>query len=141
MFCRGTLGAVVKTTILDREVYTEPVAARLLGIPASTLHYWLQGGERGGVTYAPVIRPEPVDRRTLTWAEFIDAGWLRTYRRQRGIPMKQLGTFIQVLRDELAVLYPLAHQRPLVSGKQLVLRAQRASDLDPEYRLVATSSS
>jgi uncharacterized protein (DUF433 family)/DNA-binding transcriptional MerR regulator len=122
-------------TVLDQEVYTEPEAARLLGLAPSTLHYWLQGGLQRGTTYRPVIRTEPTDSRYVTWAEFIEAGWLRAYRRNR-IPMRELRLFIELLRDELDVPYPLAHQRPLVSGKKLVFEAQQEAGLDQHWRLV-----
>src|SRR4051812_6428581 len=60
--------------VLDREMYTEPGAARLLGIPLGTLHYWLEGGKRRGKTYKPVIREQAIGARTVTWAEFVEAG-------------------------------------------------------------------
>jgi uncharacterized protein (DUF433 family) len=129
----ATIG--VMTDVMDREVYSEPDAARLLGLSPSTLHYWLQGGTRGDVTYMPIIRPEPLDRRWVTWAEFIEAGWLRAYRRNK-IPMKELRAFIEVLRGEFEVPYPLAHKRPLVSGKSLVFRAQEAVALSQHFRLI-----
>lgn len=122
-------------TVLDQEVYTEPEAARLLGLAPSTLHYWLQGGTRRQVTYMPIIRPEPSDRRYVTWAEFIEAGWLRAYRKNR-VPMKELRTFIGLLRQELNVPYPLAHLQPLVSGRDLVFAAQEEAGLDAYWRLV-----
>ena len=31
--------------------------------------------------YTPVIRSEPAGDRSLTWAEFVEAGLLRQYRR------------------------------------------------------------
>lgn len=123
-------------TLLDREVYSEQEAARLLRLPTSTLHYWLQGGVRGKHTYPPVLRPQPIDRSWVTWAEFIEAGWLRAYRRAQGVPMRDLRDFIVTLRDELDVAYPLAHRHPLVSGRSLVLQAQTRAGLAPEYRLV-----
>lgn len=123
------------TDVMDREVYTEPEAARLLEVPPSTLHYWLHGGVRGDVTHKPIIRPEAIDGRYVTWAEFIEAGWLRAYRSNK-IPMKELRGFIEVLRDEFQVPYPLAHRRPLVSGKSLVFKAQEAVDLAQHFRLI-----
>jgi len=73
----GTLGIVTSPpAVLDRELYTESEAARLLGLPPSTLRYWLEGLTRQGVVYPPIIRPRPTGRRTVTWAEFIEAGWL-----------------------------------------------------------------
>jgi hypothetical protein len=36
---------------LDREMFSEAEAARLLRVAQSTLHYWLEGGERRDRTY------------------------------------------------------------------------------------------
>jgi uncharacterized protein (DUF433 family) len=127
------------TTVLDRETFSEAEAARLLRVPQSTLHYWLEGGERRGKSYRPVIRSEPTGNRVVTWAEFVEAGWLKEYR-QRSVPMAELRTFIDRLRHDFGVPYPLAHQRPLVSGRQLVLEAQEAAGLQPKYWLVAYAS-
>jgi hypothetical protein len=119
-------------SLLDREMYSEAEAARYLRVPQSTLHYWLEGGERRSKVYAPVIRPEPTGRHApVTWAEFIEAGLLRSYRRT-GIPMAELRAFIELLRDRYQVPYPLADRRPFVSGRELVLRAQEESELDPD---------
>ena len=51
------LGSVPALTLLDREMYTEPQAARLLRLAPST-HDWLEGGTRRNKTYKPVIRAE-----------------------------------------------------------------------------------
>jgi uncharacterized protein (DUF433 family) len=130
----GTLPTVAD--ILSQETYSEPEAARLLRVSPSTLHYWLQGGVRRGVQYMPILRPEPdKETRWVTWAEFVEAGWLKAYRSNR-VPMKELRAFIERLRDDLGVPYPLAHRRPLVSGKSLVFRAQEAAMLAPYFHLV-----
>jgi uncharacterized protein (DUF433 family) len=117
-------------------MFSEAEAARLLRVPQSTLHYWLEGGDRRGRTYKPVIRPEPRGSRSVTWAEFVEAGWLKEYR-QRQVPMAELRAFIDRLREDFGVPYPLAHQRPLVSSRELVLEAQEATGLSAEYCLVA----
>ncbi|GAA4678404.1 hypothetical protein Prum_042760 [Phytohabitans rumicis] len=122
--------------MLDREMYSEAEAARLLGVPQSTLHYWLEGGERRGRRYRPVIRPEPRRTRIVTWAEFVEAGWLLQYR-NRNVPMVELRAFIDQLRDQFGVPYPLADRRPLVSGRQLVFDAQSAVQLGAEFCLVS----
>ena len=49
-------------SVLDRELYDEALAAEVLGVPRPTLHYWLEGGERRGRTYAPVLRPKGGDK-------------------------------------------------------------------------------
>lgn len=128
------------TTILEREVYSEAEAARLLRVPPSTLHYWLEGGIRRGKTYKPVIRVEPSGGRTVTWAEFVEAGLLREYRRTHKVPMTELRAFIDLLREHFGVPYPLAHRRPYIVGKELVLAAQEQAGLDPEFCLVAAVS-
>jgi uncharacterized protein (DUF433 family) len=124
-------------SVLEREVYSEAEAARLLRLPQSTLHYWLDGGERRGRNYKPVLRTEPRGGRTVTWAEFVEAGLLREYRRTHQVPMVELRAFICLLREKFGVPYPLADRRPFVAGKKLVLQAQAEAGLDPEYCLVA----
>ena len=123
--------------ILEREMYSEAEAARLLRVAQSTLHYWLEGGRHRGKTYMPILRPEPRGSRTVTWAEFIEASLLRQYRRQHRVPMPELRAFIELLRDQTGVPYPLAHHRPFVAGRELVYRAQDEIKLQPDLCLVA----
>src|SRR5687767_14919628 len=108
----GTLGNVTPPAMLERELYTESEAARLLGLPQSTLRYWLEGLTRKGAVYPPIIRPVATGRHTVTWAEFVEAGLLSMYRRRKKIPMDQIRDFITSLREEVGVPYPLAHSQP-----------------------------
>jgi uncharacterized protein (DUF433 family) len=117
-------------------MYTEADAGRLLRVPQSTLHYWLEGGTYRGKTYRPIIRIERRDSRDVTWAEFIEAGWLAAYRRKH-VSMVELRAFIDELRDRFEVPYPLADRRPLIAGRKLVYDAQTAAQLGAEYCLVA----
>lgn len=127
----------MSVTVLDREMYSEAEAARLLRVAQSTLHYWLEGGARRGKQYSPILRVEPQGTRSVTWAEFIEAGLLRQYRREHNVPMAELRAFIELLRERTGVPYPLAHSRPFVADRALVLEAQDEADLDAEYCLVA----
>ena len=63
--------------VLDREMYTEAAAARLLRVaPARcTTGLKVAGGARK--TYQPVIREVATGSRRVTWAEFVEAGLLR----------------------------------------------------------------
>ena len=126
--------------VLDREMYSEAEAARLLRIAPSTLHYWLEGGEQRGRNYLPILRVEATGSRSVTWAEFVEAAFLREYRRSHGVPMAELRGFIDRLRDHYDVPYPLAHHQPFVSGRQLVYEAQQGAGLAPEFYLVAAAS-
>jgi uncharacterized protein (DUF433 family) len=127
-------------TVLEREIYTEAAAARLLRLAPGTLHYWLEGGERNGKTYPPVIRETPKGGRKVTWAEFIEARLLREYRKHHNVPMHELRAFIGLLRDRLGVPYPLAHAEPYISGRELVWQAQQDTNLAPDFALVAEVS-
>jgi hypothetical protein len=109
----------VSVAILEREMYTEAAAARLLRIAPSTLHWWLEGR---APRYRPVIRVEPTGSRNVTWAEFVEAGLLRSYRRDHDVPLKELRDFIDRLREEFQVPYPLADRRPYVGpGRRLLI--------------------
>jgi uncharacterized protein (DUF433 family) len=128
----------MSVSVLDREMYSEAEAARLLRLPQSTLNYWLEGGERRGKLYKPIIRLEPIGSRSaVTWAEFIEAGLLRAYRRKHGVPMAELRAFIDLIRDRYQIPYPLADRRPFISGRELLVEAQDAAGLAADFCLVA----
>jgi uncharacterized protein (DUF433 family) len=128
----------VSVAILEREMYTEAAAARLLRVAPSTLHWWLEGRPP---RYRPVIRIEPTGSRHVTWAEFVEASLLRSYRREHDVPLRELREFIDRLRDEFQVPYPLADRRPYVGpGRQLLIDLQGRSHLDPEFCLVAVAN-
>lgn len=118
-------------------MFAEAEAARLLGVAQGTLHYWLDGGTRRGKTYKPVLRIEATNSRTVTWAEFVEAGLLRQYRREANVPMAELRAFIEQLRERSGIPYPLADRRPYVADRQLVVEIQDQVGLDPEFCLVA----
>jgi uncharacterized protein (DUF433 family) len=129
--------------VLERELYTESAAARLLRVPPRTLHYWLEGeGGRGG-QHEPVIRTERRGRGApVTWAEFIEAGLLREYRKKQ-VPMAKIRRFIRTLRTDFGVPYPLADRRPWIDqgkGRGLVYEAQVGAGLDADFALIAMAN-
>lgn len=86
-------------SVLNRKMFTEAEAARLLRVAQGTLNYWLEGGQRRGKVYRPVIRVEPRGHRDIvTWAEFVEAGLLREYRRTYSVPMAELRAFTDGVR-------------------------------------------
>jgi len=128
-------------TLLEREMYSEAEAARLLNVVQGTLHYWLDGKTvGGGKVYRPVVRQEPKGTSAaVTWAEFVEAGLLRQYRRELKVPLPELRAFIDLLRERFNVPYPLADRRPYASGKALVLEAQQAAGLPGDFWLVTVA--
>lgn len=124
--------------LLNREVYSSGEAARLLGVPTSTLKRWLNGHDRAGHFYPPVLRLEP-GSDIVTWGEFVEAGYLREYRRLK-VSLQTLRPFILALRETLGVPYPLAHSRPWVHDRHLVQEIQESSGLDERLAFVEYSS-
>lgn len=124
-------------SVLDRELYAIPEAAKLLRVPPSTLQWWLEGGKRGRKLYPPVLRSDATGSKVMTWGEFVEARYLREYRRALDVPLQQLRLVIDSLREEFGVPYPLAHFKPFVAGnRELVLHAQEEAGLDAEFWLV-----
>lgn len=117
--------------VLHRELYTIGEAARLLRVPASTLRWWLEGRDE----YPPVIRQESTGSGTVTWGEFVEAGFLREYRKARSL--QRLRPVIDKLRESFDVPYPLAHLKPFVGpGLHLTLEAQRSAGLPEDLAIV-----
>lgn len=142
--CEGPRGALIRhhggvnVTTLNRRVYSLADAAEILRISPSTLEWWLEGGRRGKRVYPPVIRSEPTGDRSLTWAEFVEAGLLRQYRRDLGVRLHEIRAFVASLRTELGVEHPLAHAGPWVGeGPRLLMQLQEECDLPADLWLIA----
>jgi uncharacterized protein (DUF433 family) len=120
---------------LQRPVYGMSQAARLLSLRTDGLRRWTDGYERGGVSYAPVIREERTGSDLVTWGEFVEAGYLREYR-ARNVSLQYLRPVLALLRKELGVFYPLATLKPYTTGRQLALEVQKTVGLDPALNLV-----
>ncbi len=114
---------------LERPVYGMSQAARLLGLRTDALRRWIDGYQRSGTTYAPVIREEPTSDDTVTWGEFVEAGYLREYRAEQ-VTLQYLRPVIAILREELGVRYPLATLKPYTSGRNLALKVQKQVGLE-----------
>ena len=121
--------------ILERPLYSVSEASRLLGIESRKLQRWLEGGSVAGRQYPPVIRIEPTGSDVVTWAEFIEAGFLREYR-LRDVPLQRIRSFIDELRSKTGVKYPLAFHQPLVLSRELALTRRFPEDDARSERLV-----
>ena len=129
---------VITPSILERPVYGVSEAAGLLGVRPDRTWAWLDGYERSGVRYPPVIRKEPTGDDLVTWGEFVELGYLREYRR-KGVPLQRLRPVIDELRREFQTPYPLATARPYVYGKELVLEVQERHDLPAPIAIIIRS--
>lgn len=132
---------VTSVALLDRPLYAVTEAARLLELPPATLRRWLEGFRVRAVDYPAVIRIERTGSSDVTWAEFVEAGYLREYRVQRAVSLQKLRRFIDLARGSWGVPYPLAHFKPLVDGTRndllvLLKHLQDEAELDDELQLV-----
>jgi uncharacterized protein (DUF433 family) len=123
---------------LERPVYGVGQAAALLGMRTDKVHGWLDGYSRQGVVYPPVIRHSTTGSETVTWGEFVELGYLREYRKAR-VSLQHIRPVIERLREALGVRYPLAHARPFIYDKQLVMRIQDETSLDASLAIVIRS--
>lgn len=123
--------------LLDRKVYGLAQADRLLGLPSGTARRWIDGYNRAGKSYPPVVREEPTGDDAVTWGEFVETRLLSEYR-DAGVPMVRMRPAVDALRDELNTRYPLASARTWldVHGQELVRRVQDDVQLDRHLALV-----
>lgn len=124
--------------LLERPLYSMPQVDRLLALPPRTAKRWIDGYERRGRQYEPVIRLEPTGDEIVTWGEFVEARFLAEYR-TKGVPMVRMRPAIMELRKEFGK-YPLAHARPFVDGKELVLKVQEAVGLERALVMIVVRS-
>jgi hypothetical protein len=125
-------------SILERPVYGVVEAAGLLGLRPDRTRAWLDGYERTGVLYDPVVREKHTGDEIVTWGEFVELSYLREYRRS-GVPLQRLRPVIEELRREFGTPYPLATARPFVIDKELVLEIQERNDLPSTIAIVVRS--
>jgi len=110
------LGSVATSSMLDREVYVFAEVDRLIGLTPGTAKRWINGYERAGVYYEPVLRVVPrEDDAWVTWGEFVEARMLAEYRDIKKIRMARLRETVDALRQNFGLQYPLAHLRPFLS--------------------------
>lgn len=128
------------TRLLDRRVYSLADVDRLLTLPSGTARRWIDGYDRAGVHYGPVIRAERTRDESVTWGEFVEARLLAEFR-SRGASMQRLRPAVMALRAEFGD-YPLAQSAPFldIDGRELVRRVQAATELHGQELLVVVRS-
>ena len=126
--------------LLDRDVYGMGQVDRLLGLSRGTASRWIDGYERRGRHYEPLVRVSATGSDTVTWGEFVEARLISEYRRL-GVSVFRMRPAIMALRDEFGTDYPLAAAQPFLSteGRELVMRVQQATNLQPSLRFVVRS--
>lgn len=129
------MGQVVD--LLDRPTYGFSQIDGILGIKPGTAARWIDGYDRHGKHYEPVIREATVGNDVATWGEFVEARMLSEYR-NAGVKIIRMRPALEVLREELGTRYPLASAKVWLGtdGRDLVLRVQEQVNLDSELAIV-----
>jgi uncharacterized protein (DUF433 family) len=125
----------------DRPVYGFGQVDHILSLKAGTSQRWVDGYQRAGKTYPPVIRPQRTGAEIVTWGEFIEARLLAQYR-DEGALVAKMRPAVEKLREELNTLYPLASAKTWLSvdGRELVREVQDAVGLDRRLLLVVRNN-
>jgi uncharacterized protein (DUF433 family) len=123
--------------LLSRPTYGLNQVDRLLRLPAGTARRWIDGYDRSGKHYDPVVREQTTGHPIATWGEFVEARLLAEYR-DAGVPMLHMRPVIEALREELDTLYPLASARTWLrpQGRELVREVQERVGLEQRLSLV-----
>ena len=130
------LACMAEVVTLDRPVYGISESADLLGLRTDRVRQWLDGYTSSkGVTYEPVIREATTGSDIVTWGEFVELGYLREYRKAN-VPLQRLRPVIQILRELHQTPYPLAHYRPYVDDRELVMTIQEQHDVPATIAMV-----
>jgi uncharacterized protein (DUF433 family) len=101
---------------LEELAYSVPEVARILGRPPSTIRWWVSG--RG--EHEPVIEIADPEGRLLSFRNLIELHVLTSIRGKR-VSLQKVRTALRFLRDRLGVEHPLAHQRFLTDGRELLI--------------------
>lgn len=118
------------TSMLDREVYVFAEVDRLIKLRGGTARRWLNGYERDGKAYDPILRVTPRDSPWVTWGEFVETRMLAEFRNRGKVPIPRMRAAIEALRRQFDTAYPLAHLRPYLSvhDRDLTLTGEGLSE-------------
>lgn len=103
------------SSMLDRKVYAYAEVDRLIGLRSGTARRWINGYERGGKFYDPVLRVASSDTDWVTWGEFVEARMIAEYRDIKHIGLPRLRAVVDSLRHLYGIDYPLAYFKPYLS--------------------------
>lgn len=121
--------------LLEYPLYNFAQIDYVLQLPGGTARRWIEGYERRGKAYPPVVRPEATGSEIVTWGEFVETRFLAEYR-GKGVPIINMRPVIEELRVRFNTKHPLAIAQPFVAGKELVEEVQASVGLDRALRIV-----
>jgi uncharacterized protein (DUF433 family) len=123
--------------LLDRAVYSFGQIDNILRLANGTAGRWIDGYQRRGRDYPPVVRERQTGRDIATWGEFVECRLLSEFR-SHGVRMQRLRPAVDRLREMTGAKYPLASAKLWLStdGRDLLMRVQDDVNLDQDLRFV-----
>ena len=106
------------TTVLNR--YSVAEAARLLGVPRTTLHGWTRPLSNGRGEWGPLVRRGP-GRWSLSFLSLVE-GFALSAVRAAGVAVSRVRPALEFLRGEIGLEYPLATRRLAEEGAGILHR-------------------
>jgi uncharacterized protein (DUF433 family) len=101
--------------LLDRPTYLYAEVDRLIGLRSGTARRWINGYERAGRRYDPILRIAAKETEWATWGEFVETRMLAEFRDQ-SVPTARLRAAVERLRQQFKIDYPLAHLQPYLAA-------------------------
>ena len=113
----------------DRKLYDFPDVDHILGLTHGTAQRWVNGYERRGVHYPPVVRERAISPESLvTWGEFVEVFYLARFR-DDGIPLRRLRRILMSVRERTGVHYLFGHDKTGLKSnariREIILEVQQ----------------
>lgn len=123
--------------LLARPTYGMAQVDWVLRLHPGTARRWIDGYERQGKSYPPIVRLEQTGEDIVTWGEFTEARLLSEFR-DAGIPIQRMRPAVEGLRETFDQKHPLAYALPYLEekGRELVLKVQKQVGLEKQLQLV-----
>ena len=121
-----------RTMVLNR--YSVAEAARLLGVPRTTLHDWTRPLSNGRGEWGPLLERGP-GRWSLSFLSLVE-GFVLSAVRAAGVAIPRVRPALEFLRGEIGLEYPLATRRLAEEGAGILHRFEGEARSAAAGRLV-----
>jgi uncharacterized protein (DUF433 family) len=130
---------VTVVDLLDRPTYLYAEVDRLVALKNGTARRWINGYDRAGKHYPPILRTASRDDEWVTWGEFVETRMLAEFR-DASVPTARLRAAVDALRARFNTPYPLAYLRPHIAAEngELAIAAKALDPKDEGFAVIRT---
>lgn len=101
----------------EMPIYTYAAAARYLGVPSSTVSWWVKGREAGG--YEPVLRV--AHHKGLSFLDLVELDALKSLRRVHGVQLASIRQALHYAEKRLQIERLLLRSDLMTDGAEVFL--------------------